>query len=202
MRRKDYEKITDAEDYKELTDGEVERLYENDPGDYDLENEYKDRGLDKKDNSYYAGMYEVVGNPVGLGIILTLVVVAAILAFYVFGYAVAYAVYFAKLIYVAFFLGIIFVGRGKGRSKAANLFFYLTSMALVTRMYPSFIPDTLAHQDFQEWFAAETTTFTAVAKATFFYFLSLLIVPWIMLKLVVMIARDNAKGYPRYNKST
>jgi len=194
-KRDDYlEAMTDDEILDALRDpGNAPGNYD----DYEFEEELGYRGYRNVNGSFVN--YDE-SNPVALGIILALVLVAAILAIFGFAYAVSYAIYFSKVIYVAFLVGIVLVGRGKGRSKLANYIFFLICIALVTRLYPEFLLYVSYDQEFSEWLASDSTPFEEILIATFFYFVSILVFPWIFLKLIVMVARDNAKSrYPRYH---
>lgn len=101
-----------------MTNLELERQYKNAPGNYYLEREYKHRGLDKEDEPFEGSMYDTLGNPVVVGIcnyynccyytsVLRICSCSCLCCL------------FCKTYLRCIFLGIVFVGRGKDRSRAA-----------------------------------------------------------------------------------
>lgn len=201
-----------------MTDGDlIDDIddYVNSSGDFDeyeLEEELKYRGYSKNSSGKYikggyddedeneaeAENYSASNNNESdksgcaiLTIPLVLLLIAAIVYFSLlgFGAGVYFSIEFQIPIYMAFavtFIGIFF---SQGASKLANFCFAIATAALISRIFPYFLPEvhSLSVEDFQEW--SKITPKSTAYLYTLYYFLAITIIPFICMKTFSKIVR-------------
>ncbi|AUO14176.1 hypothetical protein [Priestia megaterium] len=179
--------------------------------DYELEDELKHRGYSKNSSGKYTkGGYDDEddedevenysasnNNESGksgcaiLTIPLILLAAATIVYFSLlgFGAGIYFSIEFQIPIYMAFavtFIGIFF---SQGASKLANFCFAIATAALISRIFPYFLPEvhSLRVEDFQEW--SKITPKSTAYLYTLYYFLAITIIPFICMKTFSKIVR-------------
>lgn len=147
----------------------------------DVIEEIENRGITGYSASVSGG-----GTIIGVLLLIGIVFIVAVIYFSLlgFGAGVYFSIEYQIPIYMFFamtFVGIFF---SQGSSKLANFCFAIATAALISRIFPLFMPEvnSLRVEDFQEW--SKITPKSTAYQYTLYYFLAITIIPYAIMKIL------------------